>query len=234
MSSTIHFITEILFPPLLEGLGVTIRLILYSAPVGVIVGVLIAVGRVYGNKLISSFCFLYTLFFRGAPLLVQLFILYFALPSIGLYLTPFTAAVIGFILCSGAYHSEYIRGAIQSIKSGQMMAAEALGMSKIQSVLSVILPQALRRALPGCSNEIIYLVKYSSLAYMVTCIELTGAGKIVASRYFEFTLVFLVVGAIYLVMGSIVTVVLNGLERIKPITAAVNGVRYKPMEGRAK
>src|SRR5690606_37021607 len=111
MSSTIHFITEILFPPLLEGLGVTIRLILYSAPVGVIVGVLIAVGRVYGNKLISSFCFLYTLFFRGAPLLVQLFILYFALPSIGLYLTPFTAAVIGFILCSGAYHSEYIRGA---------------------------------------------------------------------------------------------------------------------------
>jgi polar amino acid transport system permease protein len=213
MSSTIHFITEILFPPLLEGLGVTIRLILYSAPVGVIVGVLVAVGRVYGNKLISSFCFLYTLFFRGAPLLVQLFILYFALPSIGLYLTPFTAAVIGFILCSGAYHSEYIRGAIQSIKSGQMMAAEALGMSKIQSVLSVILPQALRRALPGCSNEIIYLIKYSSLAYMVTCIELTGAGKIVASRYFEFTLVFLVVGAIYLVMVSIVTAVLNGLER---------------------
>ncbi len=213
MSSTIHFITEILFPPLLEGLGVTIRLILYSAPVGVIVGVLIAVGRVYGNKLISSFCFLYTLFFRGAPLLVQLFILYFALPSLGLYLTPFAAAVIGFILCSGAYHSEYIRGAIQSIKSGQMMAAEALGMSKFHAIVSIILPQALRRALPGCSNEIIYLVKYSSLAYMVTCIELTGAGKIVASRYFEFTLVFLVVGAIYLVMVSAITVVLNSLER---------------------
>jgi polar amino acid transport system permease protein len=213
MSSTIHFITEILFPPLLEGLGVTIRLILYSAPVGVIVGVLIAVGRVYGNKLISSFCFLYTLFFRGAPLLVQLFILYFALPSIGLYLTPFTAAVIGFILCSGAYHSEYIRGAIQSIKSGQMMAAEALGMSKFHAIVSIILPQALRRALPGCSNEIIYLIKYSSLAYMVTCVELTGAGKMVATRYFEYTVVFLVVGAMYLLMVSIVTVVLNGLER---------------------
>lgn len=213
MSSTIHFITEILFPPLLEGLGVTIRLILYSAPVGVIVGVLIAVGRVYGNKLISSFCFLYTLFFRGAPLLVQLFILYFALPSIGLYLTPFTAAVIGFILCSGAYHSEYIRGAIQSIKSGQMMAAEALGMSKFHAIVSIILPQALRRALPGCSNEIIYLIKYSSLAYMVTCVELTGAGKMVATRYFEYTVVFLVVGAMYLLMVSIVTVVLNGLEK---------------------
>ena len=137
--STMHFITEILFPPLLEGLGVTIRLILYSAPHGFITGILIAVGRVYGNKLISTFCFLYTLFFRGTPLLVQLFILYFALPSIGLYLSPFAAAVIGFTLCSGAYHSEYIRGAIQSIKSGQMMAAEALGMSRVHAIISIIL-----------------------------------------------------------------------------------------------
>lgn len=144
---------------------------------------------------------------------MQLFILYFALPSIGLYFSPFTAAVIGFILCSGAYHSEYIRGAIQSIKSGQMMAAEALGMSKFHAIVSIILPQALRRALPGCSNEIIYLIKYSSLAYMVTCVELTGAGKMVATRYFEYTVVFLVVGAMYLLMVSIVTVVLNGLER---------------------
>ncbi len=211
--NTMHFITDILFPPLLEGFGVTLRLIIYSAPLGFITGILIAVGRVYGNKLISTFCFLYTLFFRGAPLLVQLFILYFALPSIGLYLSSFAAAVIGFILCSAAYHSEYIRGAIQSIKSGQMMAAEALGMSKIQAVLSIILPQALRRAIPGCSNEIIYLVKYSSLAYMVACVELTGAGKVIASRYFEYTLVFSIVGIIYLIMTSVVTIGLNSLER---------------------
>ncbi len=211
--NTMHFITDILFPPLLEGLGVTLRLIVYSVPFGFIAGILIAVGRVYGNKLISTFCFLYTLFFRGAPLLVQLFILYFALPSIGLYLSSFTAAVIGFILCSAAYHSEYIRGAIQSIKSGQMMAAEALGMSKIQAVSSIILPQALRRAIPGCSNEIIYLVKYSSLAYMVACVELTGAGKVIASRYFEYTLVFSIVGIIYLIMTSVVTIGLNSLER---------------------
>lgn len=211
--NTLEFISEILYPPLLEGLVVTIKLIIFSIPFGIICGVFIAVGRVYGNKLISSFCFLYTLFFRGAPLLVQLFILYFALPSVGIYLSPFTAAVIGFILCSGAYHSEYIRGAIQSIKSGQMMAAEAIGMSKIHAILSIILPQALRRAIPGCSNEIIYLVKYSSLAYMVTCVELTGAGKIIASRYFEYTLVFIIVGAIYLIMVSLVTAILNGIER---------------------
>ena len=176
-------------------------------------GILIAVGRVYGNRLISSFCTIYTLFFRGTPLLVQLFILYFGLPSIGIFFSPFVAATIGFILCCGVYHSEYIKGAIQSIKSGQMMAAKALGMNKFKAVLYIILPQALRRAIPGCSNEIIYLIKYSSLAYMVTCIELTGAGKSIATRYFRYTEVFIVVGIIYLLVVSVVTKSLNNLEK---------------------
>jgi len=209
----ITFIREILFPPVLEGAFVTLKLIALSIPFGLISGILIAVGRVYGNKLISSFCTIYILFFRGTPLLVQLFILYFGFPSIGIFFSPFTAAVIGFILCSGAYHSEYIRGAIQSIKEGQMMAAEALGMTRANAILYIILPQALRRAIPGCSNEIIYLIKYSSLAFMVTCVELTGAGKIIASRYFAYTEVFLVVGAIYLLMVSVVTKLLNMLEK---------------------
>jgi len=209
----ITFIREILLPPLLEGTVVTLKLIALSIPLGLILGILIAVGRVYGNKFISSFCTVYTLFFRGTPLLIQLFVLYFGFPSIGIFFSPFAAAVIGFILCSGAYHSEYIRGAIQSIKIGQMMAAEALGMTRSKAILYIILPQALRRAIPGCSNEIIYLIKYSSLAFMVTCVELTGAGKIIASRYFEFTLVFAVVGAIYLLMVSVVTKVLNMLEK---------------------
>jgi len=210
---TITFIREILLTPLLEGTVVTLKLIVISIPFGFILGILIAVGRVYGNRLVSSFCAIYTLFFRGTPLLVQLFILYYGLPSIGIFFSPFVAAVIGFILCSGAYQSEYIRGAIQSIKSGQMMAAEALGMTRSKAILYIILPQALRRAIPGCSNEIIYLIKYSSLAFMVTCVELTGAGKIIASRYFEYTLVFAVVGAIYLLIVSIVTKVLNSLEK---------------------
>lgn len=209
----ITFIREILLPPVLEGTLVTLKLIASSIPLGLILGILIAVGRVYGNKFISSFCAVYTLFFRGTPLLIQLFILYFGFPSIGIFFSPFAAAVIGFILCSGAYHSEYIRGAIQSIKIGQMMAAEALGMTRAKAILYIILPQALRRAIPGCSNEIIYLIKYSSLAFMVTCVELTGAGKIIASRYFEFTLVFAVVGIIYLLIVSVVTKVLNMLEK---------------------
>jgi polar amino acid transport system permease protein len=209
----LYFIQDVLLPPLIEGVLVTVKLIILSIPSGLILGILIAVGRVYGNKFISSLCAIYTIFFRGTPLLVQLFIIYYALPSIGIFFSPFMAAVTGFILCSGAYHSEYIRGAIQSIKTGQMMAAEALGMSRIKAVLYIILPQALRRAIPGCSNEIIYLIKYSSLAFMVTCVELTGAGKIIATRHFRYTEVFLVVGIIYLLVVSIVTRFLNILEK---------------------
>ncbi len=213
MNELYSFIRDIVLPPLLEGTLVTLQLIVLSIPLGFILGILIAVGRVYGNKIISLFCTIYVLFFRGTPLLVQLFILYYGLPSVGIFFSPFVAAVLGFILCSSAYHSEYIRGAIQSIKSGQMMAAESLGMSRSQAILYIILPQALRRAIPGCSNEIIYLVKYSSLAFMVTCVELTGAGKIIASRYFQYTLVFAVVGAIYLLMVSVITKVINTLEK---------------------
>jgi len=208
----LYFIQDVLLPPLIEGVLVTIKLIILSIPSGLILGIFIAVGRVYGNKFISSLCAIYTIFFRGTPLLIQLFIIYYALPSIGIFFSPFMAAVTGFILFSGAYHSEYIRGAIQSIKTGQMMAAEALGMSRIKAVLYIILPQALRRAIPGCSNEIIYLIKYSSLAFMVTCVELTGAGKIIATRHFRYTEVFLVVGIIYLLVVSIVTKFLSMAE----------------------
>jgi polar amino acid transport system permease protein len=208
----IDFFLEILFPSLLEGLIMTIELICWSIPIGLIVGIIVAVGRVYGNVLVSFFSKAYIVFFRGTPLLILLFILYYGFPSIGIYLSPFAAAVIGFVLCSSAYHAEYIRGAIQSVKSGQVLAAQALGMSKLSAVFNIVLPQALRRAIPGCSNEIIYLIKYSSLAYMVTCIELTGAGKIVASRYFTYTEVFLVVGAIYLTVVSLATKALNTLE----------------------
>ncbi|MFW6149065.1 MAG: amino acid ABC transporter permease [Atribacterota bacterium] len=206
------FFLEILFPSLLEGFIMSMKLIFWSIPIGLVIGIIIAIGRVYGNVLVSFFSKVYIIFFRGTPLLILLFILYYGFPSIGIYLSPFVAAVIGFVLCSSSYHAEYIRGAIQSVRSGQVLAAQALGMSKLSAVFNIVLPQALRRAIPGCSNEIIYLIKYSSLAFMVTCIELTGAGKIVASRYFTYTEVFLVIGAIYLIIVSLATKLLNILE----------------------
>lgn len=207
-----EFLLEILFPSLVEGFIMTIKLVFWSIPIGLTLGIIVAIGRVYGNLLVSFLSKSYIIFFRGTPLLIQLFILYYGFPSIGIYFSPFVSAVIGFVLCSSSYHAEYIRGAIQSIKSGQLLAAQALGMTKMGAVLNIILPQALRRAIPGCSNEIIYLIKYSSLAFMVTCIELTGAGKIIASRYFTYTEVFLVIGAIYLIIVSLATKILNILE----------------------
>lgn len=209
----IPFLKDVLLPPLMEGIVVTLKLIFCSIPFGLIAGILIATGRTYGNRYISFLCRVYVIIFKGCPLLMLLFIIYFGLPSFGISLEPFTAAVTGFVICNGAYNSEYIRGAIQSVKSGQMRAALALGMTRRQAIMNIILPQAMRRALPGISNEIIYLIKYSSLAYMLTCIELTGAGKIVASRYFRFTFVFLVVGFMYLFLVSIASRLLARLEK---------------------
>ena len=206
------FIRQEVAPELLAGLWMSIRLIIPSAVCGVLIGIVIGTLRVYGHPLLKGFARLYVLFFRGFPLLVQLYLWYFGLPCIGIYLSPFAASVIGFSLCSGAYHSEYVRGALQSTRKGQLLAAYSLGFSRTRAILCVLLPQAVRRALPGSGNELIYLIKYSSLAYMVTCIELTGKGSILANFHFKYMEIFIIVGAIYLLLVSVVSWGLNRLE----------------------
>jgi len=203
--------TEV-YPALLKGFWVSLQLIAPSALCGLVIGIMVGVLRIYGNRPVMVAANTFVAIFRGIPLVVQLFIWYFGLPHIGIFLSPFVASVLGFSLCSGAYHSEYIRGALLSIKRGQMLAAQSLGFSKSRMIFSIILPQAIRRALPGCGNEIIYLIKYSSLAYMITCIELTGQGKILASNSFKYTEVFLMIGACYLVMTSVATIILGRVE----------------------
>jgi len=206
------FLQHEIVPALLKGFRTSILLIVPSAVLGLCVGIVVGAARVYGNRFVAALANAFVLLFRGVPLVVQLFIWYFGLPYFGIYFSPFVASVLGFSLCSGAYHSEYIRGALLSIKKGQMLAAQALGFSKIQTIVSVIMPQALRRALPGSGNEIIYLIKYSSLAYMITCIELTGEAKILASHTFRYTEVFLTVGAVYLIIVSVASRILEYLE----------------------
>ncbi|MBW6486324.1 MAG: amino acid ABC transporter permease [Syntrophobacterales bacterium] len=203
--------TEVL-PALFRGFGVSLQLIVPSALFGLTIGIAAGVLRVYGSRPVRRAADVYAVLFRGIPLVIQLFIWYFGLPYFNIYLSPFVAAVLGFSLCSGAYNSEYVRGALLSIKRGQMLAAESLGFSKFRMIASIILPQAVRRALPGCGNEVIYLIKYSSLAYMVTCIELTGEGKIIASNSFRFTEVFLIVGIFYLLMTSVAGLILARVE----------------------
>ncbi|HQD26217.1 MULTISPECIES: amino acid ABC transporter permease [Methanoculleus] len=207
------FTFDILLPALMQGLIVTLQLIACSAPLGLALGIGVAVGRQYGHPIISWLCKTYVFIIKGTPLLLLLFILYFGLPTIGMTLTAFTASVLGFILCNGAYNAEYVRGALISIKDGQMIAAQALGMTRWQAIRSVILPQALRRAIPGLSNEFIYLIKYSSLAYMITVVELAGAGKQVATKYFTYTESFAAVGIVYLVLVTITTVAVSILEK---------------------
>ncbi|MCM2465832.1 amino acid ABC transporter permease [Methanoculleus oceani] len=207
------FVFDILLPALMQGLVVTLQLIACSAPFGLALGIAVAVGRQYGGRAVSSACKMFVFLIKGTPLLLLLFILYFGLPAIGITFTAFVASVVGFILCNGAYNAEYIRGALISIKEGQMVAAQALGMTRWQAIRNVILPQALRRAIPGLSNEFIYLIKYSSLAYMLTVIELSGAGKLVATKYFTYTESFAVVGVVYLVLVTITTVAVSILEK---------------------
>ena len=196
----------------MRGLKISLLLIIPSGVCGLVIGVLVGALRVYGNRWVKAFTNGYVVIFRGFPLVVQLFIWYFGLPHVGIYLSPYLASVIGFSLCSGAYHSEYVRGAFLSIKRGQRMAAQAVGFTTFGMIAHIILPQAFRRALPGCGNELIYLIKYSSLAYMITCIELTGEGKVIASETFKYTEIFFIVGFIYLMLTSVASFLLHRLE----------------------
>jgi polar amino acid transport system permease protein len=209
---TIFYIDQ-LIPALNRGLVMSIKLIIPSGLIGLMLGIAIGTLRTFGHAAVRKIANTYANVFRGTPLLVQLFLLYFGLPNLGIYLDAYTAAVIGFILCSGAYHSEYIRGSLLSIKKGQFLAAQSMGFSTFKTMCNIIVPQAVRRALPGCGNEIIYLIKYSSLAYIITCIELTGEGKIIATRTFRFTEVFLVIGFYYLVLVTMASFVLQKLEK---------------------
>ena len=202
-----------LFTALNRGLGMSILLIVPSALGGIVIGITAGSLRAFGSRIMVRIGDGYAALFRGTPLVVQLFVLYFGLPNIGIYLSPYWAAVIGFMLCSGAYQSEYVRGALVSIRRNQYLAAEALGFTRVQTLVWVIIPQAMRRALPGCGNEIVYLIKYSSLAYVVTFMELTGEGKTIATEYFRFTEVFLVIGCYYLALVSVAKIILSKAEQ---------------------
>lgn len=211
MSDFISFFAQSL-PKLLDGLSTTLFLTFLSLILGFLLGISLALGRIYAPKIISWLCIGYIELIRGTPLLVQLFILYFGLPSVGIRITPITAAVIGLSLNSGAYQAEYLRGSIQSIKSGQMIAARALGMTKIQAVAHVILPQALRISIPAWSNELIYLLKYTSIAYIIQVVELTAEGKFIAAGTFRYLEIFTMIAIIYLSLTVLFTEIIDQIE----------------------
>jgi len=174
---------------------------------------MVALGRVYGNRPVYALTTGYVELIRGTPLLVQLFLIYYGLPDIGIALHPLLAAGIALGINTSAYQAEYFRGAIQSIHAGQMMAARALGMSRLRAVQYVILPQALRLAIPPWSNELIYMLKYTSLAFIVGVPELMGRANIIAARNFRYFEVYIIVAFIYLILVTIFAELLTILEK---------------------
>lgn len=200
-------------PDLMSGLGYTFLLTSISITAGFFFGLTLALGRVYGKKIINTLCVGYIELIRGTPLLVQLFIIYFGLPSVGIIFSPIQAALVGLSLNSAAYQAEYLRGSIQSIESGQMIAARSLGMNKLQSIQHVILPQALRVSIPAWSNEFIYLLQYSSIAYIIQVAELTAEGKFIAAHTFRYLEVFAIIAIIYLVLTIVSTEIIDRIAK---------------------
>ena len=201
------------WPKLLHGLGLTLLMAAIAMLFGTIIGTIFAFIKVYGKKFPAAIVTGFIEIIRGTPMLVQIFIFYFGLPIYGIKMTPFGAAILGFIINSAAYQAEYTRGAIQSIEEQQMVAARSLGMTQREAIWNIILPQAVRRAIPAWTNEFIYLLKYTSLAYIVGAQELMEAGKVIASRNFLFFEVYLIVALIYLAVVLIMTWLLNRLEK---------------------
>jgi polar amino acid transport system permease protein len=180
---------------------------------GTILGLLLGLCRVYGNKPIFILSSGYIELFRGTPLLAQIIFVYFGLPEIGILLTPVVAASIALGMNTAAYQAEYFRGAIQSIEAGQVEAARSLGMTQIQAISNIVLPQALRRVIPQWSNEPILLLKYSSIAFVIGVPELMARAQMIGYSTFRFFDAFLLAALIYLILTTILTQCLNTLEK---------------------
>ncbi len=201
------------FPFLMDGLVFTVELALSSIAIGFLIGIVVGISRSYGKKWSYMVSTAFVEVIRGTPLLVQLFIFYFALPQIGIRLSPIIASIISFSINSGAYQAEYIRGAIQSVDTRQMKAALSIGMTKWQAITRVVMPQALIKVIPSWTNEFVYLIKYTSVAYLVGVPELMAQGEFIASRNFEFMDVFLSVAIIYLVIVLLITWGFSKIEK---------------------
>lgn len=200
-------------PQLAQGLLLTMELTVVSLLLGGFLGLLLAVGRVYGGGFVSSLCSGYIQLFRGTPLLVQVMVIYFGLPSVGIYLSAFVSGLLALSLNTAAFQAEYFRGAIQSVPTEQMQAGIAVGLTRLQAIRYVILPQALRLVLPPWSNEVIYVLKASSVVYLVSLADLLGVGRVISSKTFRYFEILVVVALMYLAIVLIITFVLRGVER---------------------
>ena len=210
------------FPKLLSAAVITLKLLSVSLIIGLFVGLFFAILRLNKNIFINRFAYGYSYVFRGTPLLVQIFIIYFGLGQIE-YLRstvlwvilkePYWCAIIAFALNTGAYTSEILRSAFQTIKPGIIEAGKSLGISNKVIFYKIQIPIAIRQSLPAYGNEIILMMKGTSLASTVTIMDLTGVAKYIISTTFKPIEVFIVAGGIYLFMTFIIHNVIKFLEK---------------------
>ena len=210
------------FPKLLSASLITLKLLSASLIVGLFIGLLFAILRLNKNIFMNKFAYGYSYLFRGTPLLVQIFIIYYGLGNIEYLRTtflwvilkePYWCAIIAFSLNTGAYTSEILRSAFQTIKPGIMEAGKSLGIPSKVIFYKIQIPIAIRQSLPAYGNEIILMLKGTSLASTVTLMDLTGVAKYIISTTFKPIEVFIVAGGIYLFMTFVVHNVIKFLEK---------------------
>ncbi len=200
------------FPTLLRGTGITITLSVASMALAIFLGLFLTLFRLYGNPLLKKISTAYIEIYRGTPLLIQLYILYYGLPNLGIALSPLVASIIGLGMNYAAYEAEIYRAGIHAVPRGQMEAAFSLGMPRFLALRRIVLPQALRISLPGITNDFIALFKDSSLVSVIAMVELTKTYNILAAstlRFFEFGLV---VAFLYLAMSYPLSLMARRLE----------------------
>ena len=202
------------FPLLLVGAGVTIKITALSVALGVVIGLFVGIARISRIKLLRVLAAIYVDFFRGTPLLVQIFLVYFALPVItGQRVDPFVAAIGSCGINSGAYVAEIFRAGIQSIDKGQMEAGRSLGMTWVQTMRYIIVPQAFKRVIPPLGNEFIALLKDSSLVSVIGFEELTRRGQLIIAKTYGSLEIWLSVAVISLAMTLTISRFVAYLER---------------------
>ncbi len=199
---------------LLRGAAVTVEITACALALGCALGLLVGIGRLNPKRRwLYGVCTAYVSVIRGTPLLVQLFILFFGLPHFGILLPAFLCGVLGLGVYSGAYVSEIVRGAIQSIDRGQTLAAESLGMTPAVAMRQIVLPQAVVRMIPPLGNEFIALIKNSALVSLLTIHDVMHEGQKIISVSYRSLEVYLAIALVYFLLTGTVTLVLRHWER---------------------
>jgi len=198
---------------LLHGCAVTMEISILTLIFGTVLGVVLALMRDSRVKIVARIAQLYIWIWRGTPLMVQAFLIYFGLPNLGVTFSAMTAGVLSMSLNTGAYIAEIVRGGILSVNIGQTEAGRSLGMTHKQTMASIVMPQAMKNILPALGNEFVVLIKETAVIGMIANIDLVGAARKVQSLTYDYLIPLLSIAVIYYVVIKIISTLLSKVEK---------------------